>query len=79
MLNRFALRILKLRAKRAGNDKGVKAIDKLMRDRELLGLFNEYLQTEFYGSPLDLLDWLADHWEEVLAMILKLIDMFSDE
>jgi len=79
MLNRLALRILKLKARRADNTRAVKAIDRLMKDRELLEVFNEYLASEFYGSPFDLLDWLSEHWEEILNAILKIIDLFSDE
>ena len=79
MLNRFALRILKLKASRSNDKQGVDAINKLMRDRELMQLFNDYLGAEFYGSPLDLIDWLAENWKDVLEAILKLIDMFSEE
>ena len=78
-MNRLTLRFLKIKARRSGNKKALKAIDKLIKDRELMSLFNDYMATELYGSPLGILDWLMENWEEILAMILKLIDIFSED
>jgi hypothetical protein len=79
MINRLALRILKLKAHRSHNHRAEEAIEKILKDRELLQIFNEYLNSEFFGSPLDLLDWLIKNWEQVLEAILKLIDLFSED
>lgn len=78
-MSRLALRIVRLKARRNGNKKGVKAVDKLMRDRELMSVFNDYLSEEFYGSSLGLLDWLKDNWEIILEAILKIISLFTEE
>ena len=78
MINRLALRILRLKACRTNNARAVQCIDILLGDRELLQIFSEYLQYSFYGSPIDLLKWIKENWKEILEAIIELIDLFSD-
>lgn len=79
MVNRLAIRILTVKARRAGNRKAVEALNAIQKDQELRCLVDDYLSSEFYGSPMDLLNWIKENWEEILKAIIMLVDLFSED
>jgi hypothetical protein len=78
MNTRFALRLLRLKCLRGGQRKEAQAVAEILRDPELFELFNEYINTQFCGSLTDLLNWIIENADEIIAFIVKIIDLFSE-
>lgn len=85
---RFGLMNLRRQYRRAGEQEKADAITKILRNREALQMvaegvcvrFSQEQPPEGPGSWVDeitrLLQWIIDHADEIIALILKIIPLF---
>lgn len=84
LFQRAALRmLLSAKARRATGDEKA-ALNKVLNDRELFddvlnGVSDEFAQSAEGLGDGKFLAWLTEHWDEILALIMKIIPLFIED